>query len=128
MKTTPDMKTGEFSFRERAGSFRFAFNGIRRFFNTEHNAWIHLAATVAIFIAAGISHVSRNEIILLTIVTGFVWAAEIFNTAIEKTMDFISTERRPEIKFIKDLAAGAVLIAAITAMITAAFIFIPKLF
>lgn len=122
------MKTKEFSIRARADSFRFAIDGIVRFFLREHNAWIHLAATIGVFIAAAVFHVSRNEIIALIIVTGFVWVAEIFNTAIEKIMDFISVERRPEIKFIKDLAAAAVLVAAFIALITGAIIFIPKFF
>jgi diacylglycerol kinase len=49
------------------------------------------------------------------------------NTALEKTIDFISVEKHPQIKLIKDVAAGAVLIAAIAAVIVGCFIFIPKL-
>lgn len=122
------MKAKEFSFRARADSFRFAINGIKGFFGQEHNAWIHLAATVAVFIAAWWLRLSGTEIILLVIVTGFVWSAEIFNTAIERIMDFISPERQPEVKLIKDLAAAAVLVAAFIAFITGAIIFIPKFF
>jgi diacylglycerol kinase (ATP) len=122
------MKAKEFSFRARAGSFRFAINGIKGFFRQEHNARIHLAATVAVFIAAGWLRLSGMEIILLVIVTGFVWSAEIFNTAIERIMDFISQEHHPEVKLIKDLAAAAVFIAALIAFITGVIIFIPKFF
>jgi diacylglycerol kinase len=43
-------------------------------------------------------------------------------------MDFVSDQRHKEIKFIKDLAAGAVLVAAITALVVGAVVFIPKLF
>jgi len=71
---------------------------------------------------------SSNEIICLVIVTGLVWVAELFNTAIERIMDFVSGQRHPGIKIIKDLAAGAVLLSAVTAFITGAIIFIPKLF
>ncbi|MEI9913359.1 MAG: diacylglycerol kinase family protein [Bacteroidota bacterium] len=71
---------------------------------------------------------SGTEIILLVIVTGFVWSAEIFNTSIERIMDFISPEHKPEVKLIKDLAAAAVFISALIAFITGAIIFIPKLF
>jgi diacylglycerol kinase (ATP) len=122
------MKPKAFSIRARANSFRFAWEGIYNFFSQEHNAWLHLAASVTVFIAAWRFHISRNEIILLIIVIGFVWVAEIFNTAIEKIMDFISLQRHPEVKFIKDLAAAAVLIAALTALLTGGLIFIPKLF
>ena len=122
------MKTKQFSFRDRANSFRFAREGVYNFFAKEHNAWIHLAATIMVFIAALCFRVSRIEMISLVIVTGFVWVAEIFNTAIEKIMDFVSLEPHPEIKLIKDLAAAGVLLAAFTAVVTGAIIFIPKFF
>jgi len=128
MQTGSSMKTKQFSFRARANSFRFAWEGIYNFLAREHNARIHLAATIMVFISACWCGVSRNEMILLIIVTGFVWAAEIFNTAIEKVMDFIAPGYHPGVKLIKDLAAAAVLIAALTAMVTGAFIFIPKFF
>ena len=51
-----------------------------------------------------------------------------FNTCIEKAMNFISMEEHPEIRFIKDVAAGAVLIASATALIIGLLIFIPKIF
>lgn len=127
MQTDSSMKTKQFSFRARASSFRFAWEGIYKFFAQEHNAWIHLTATIMVFILSWWFKVSRNEMISLVIVTGFVWAAEIFNTAIEKIMDFVAPEHHPDIKFIKDLAAAAVLVAAFIALVTGAFIFIPKI-
>jgi diacylglycerol kinase (ATP) len=122
------MKTKQFSFRSRANSFRFAWEGICNFFQHEHNAWLHLSATIAMLITAWCFRVSRSEMILLVIVTGLVWTAEIFNTAIERIMDFISPEYHPEIKSIKDLAAAAVLVASFIALVTGAFIFIPKFY
>ena len=64
----------------------------------------------------------------LIIVIGFVWVAEFFNTAIERIMDFISPGQHPEVRFIKDMSAGAVLLAALTAAITGGIIFIPEIF
>lgn len=122
------MKQQQFSLRSRLNSFGFAFNGLYTFFNQEPNARIHLITTVTVFIAAVYFKVSNTETIALVIVTGFVWVAEIFNTAIERIMDFISTEKNSSIKFIKDLAACGVLVSSITAMITGAIVFIPKLF
>ena len=122
------MKQQQFSLRARLNSFGFAFNGLYTFFKQEPNAMIHLIATITVCIAAVYFNVSVFEIIALIIVTGFVWVAEIFNTAIERIMDFISMEENSNIKFIKDLAACGVLISAITAMVTGAIIFIPKLF
>jgi diacylglycerol kinase (ATP) len=122
------MKQKSFSLQSRLNSFGFAFRGIFKFFQQEPNAWLHLAATLTVFIAAAHFEVSGNEIIALIIVSGFVWVAEIFNTAVERIMDFISVKRSSEIEFIKDLAAGGVLLSAITAIVTGAIVFIPKLF
>jgi len=118
----------QFFLRSRLKSFGFAFNGLLIFFKQEPNARIHLIATLTVFIAAVYFNVSFIEVIALVIVTGFVWVAEIFNTVIERIMDYISTEKSSAIKFIKDLAACGVLLSAMTAMVTGAIIFIPKLF
>lgn len=120
------MKTASFSIRARAKSFQFAWQGIIAFVRREHNSWLHCIATVLVIILAGITGLTKTELLALVFAIAFVWIAEIFNTCIEHIMDFISTEKRPEIGFIKDLSAGAVLVAAATALITGAIIFIPK--
>ncbi len=122
------MKQKTLSLQSRISSFGFAFRGILKFFQQEPNTWIHLVATTCVFIAAVYYDVSNSEMIALIIVSAFVWVAEIFNTVIERIMDFISVKKEPEIAFIKDLAAGAVLLAAITAIVVGAIVFIPKLF
>lgn len=122
------MKPAPFSIRARAKSFQYAWEGIIVFVRREHNAWLHCIATVAVVVLAFVVDLTKTEIMALVFAVGFVWVAEMFNTCIERTMDFISTERKPEIKFIKDLSAGAVLVAAITALITGSIIFIPKFF
>jgi diacylglycerol kinase (ATP) len=128
MQTGNSMETKPFSFRARANSIRSAWEGIYKFFAQEHNTWIHLVATVMVFVAAFCLRVSSIEMIALVIVTGFVWVAEIFNTAIERIMDFISSGYHPKVKLVKDLSAAAVLIASFIAVITGAIIFIPKIF
>jgi diacylglycerol kinase (ATP) len=122
------MKSQEFSIRARVKSFGYAFEGIAAFFLREHNAWLHFMATVAVFTLASLVGVTKNEWLALVFAIGFVWVAEMFNTCIERMMDFISDQQHKEIKFIKDLASGAVLVAAITAVAVGAIIFIPKLF
>jgi len=122
------MKQQQFSLQSRLSSFGYAFNGLHAFFKQEPNAWIHLVATLAATGAGIYFKVSVIETVALVIVTGLVWIAEIFNTAIERIMDFISMEKSADIEFIKDLAACGVLLSAITAMATGAIIFIPKLF
>ena len=122
------MKSQEFSFRSRIKSFRYALEGIGAFFQSEHNAWLHFMATIAVFTLASLVGITKNEWLALVFAIGFVWVAEMFNTCIERMMDFVSDQRHKEIKFIKDLAAGAVLTDAITALAVAAVVFIPKLF
>ena len=122
------MKSQQFSIRARIKSFRYAIDGIAAFFKREHNAWLHFIATIAVFVISALVGVDKNELLALVFAIGFVWVAEMFNTCIEWVMDFVSEKRHPEIKFIKDLASGAVLIAAITALAVGAIIFIPKLF
>jgi diacylglycerol kinase (ATP) len=120
-------KKEPFSIKKRGNSFQHAFEGIKIFFQEEHNAWIHLAATILVIALSFVFPVTRMEAIALVLTIGFVWVAEIFNTAIEKMMDFISVEKNQKIKAIKDLSAAAVLIAALIAVITGCFVFIPKL-
>lgn len=116
-----------FSIKARAASFKYAFDGIERFFISEPNAVLHLLGTIAVLILALAVHVSRIEMIALVFGIGLVWIAELFNTAIEKIMDLISEQYHPKIKFIKDLSAGAVLVAAIIALVIGGIVFIPKL-
>lgn len=122
------MKTKSLSLHARWRSLCFAVNGIYQFFRQEPNARLHFIATVLLLAAAGYFPVSHGEKIALVIVTGSVWVAEAFNTAIERIMDLVSPEYRPETAFIKDLSAGAVLLSAVTALVTGAIVFIPKIF
>ena len=122
------MEPKKFSWKERDNSFTYAWAGIKAVFRTEHNTWIHLVLTCMAMVIGLVLKISPGEFIALIIVMTMVWTAEIFNTPIEKTMDFISREKHPQIKLVKDLAAAAVLITAVSAMIVGAIIFIPKLF
>ena len=116
-----------FSLRARGRSLLFAKEGLIKFFSSEHNAKIHLLATIVVIFFSLLLKVSSVEAIMLVFCIGSVWVAEIFNTAIEKALDFISSEKHPQIKFIKDLSAAAVLVSAIVAFIIGCIIFIPKL-
>jgi diacylglycerol kinase len=127
MNSNFDMDQQKFSLRSRLKSFTHAFAGVRQFVFREHNARIHLVATVAVIIAGFVLHVTDLEDAILAIVTGLVWVTEILNTSIERLADHVTLDRHPNIKIIKDLAAGAVLIAAITAVFAGLFIFIPKI-
>jgi diacylglycerol kinase (ATP) len=121
------MQQQKFSIGGRRRSFYYAGLGIWRFLRNEHNAWIHIAATILVIVAGILLKVSRLDAAALAAAIGLVWVAEIFNTCLEQTMDIISRERHPRIGFVKDLAAGAVLVAAITALVIGLFVFIPHI-
>ena len=121
------MHQEKFSLRSRITSFRYAISGILAFIRQEHNARIHTVATLAVIIVGIVFHVSYSEAATLAVVTGGVWITEMLNTCLERMADVVHPAAHPTIKFIKDLAAGAVLVAAITAVVVALFIFIPKL-
>ncbi|RMF04606.1 MAG: diacylglycerol kinase family protein [Chloroflexi bacterium] len=111
----------------RIESFRCAFAGIWHTFKTQRNAQIHAVIAVAIGALALALRVSLTEWAILALTTGFVIAAEMLNTATEAAMDFATTEFHPQIKIVKDVAAGAVLISAITAVVVGALILGPPL-
>jgi hypothetical protein len=112
---------------ERIRSFGFAIHGIRKFLKSEHNAMVHLLATLLVFLAGLFFQVSILEWIALIVVMGMVWMAELLNTAIEKIVDQVAKERNDRWAFIKDVAAAAVLVAAMVAALTGMLIFVPKL-
>ncbi len=116
-----------YSIAKRLASFRYAISGIGKYLRSEPNAQIHLLATIVVAIAAWLLKVSTLEAAALTAAIGLVWLAEMLNTCIEKIMDFISEEKDTRIQFIKDIAAGAVLVSAGVAVVIGLFIFIPKL-
>ena len=116
-----------FSWRARRKSFVYAGAGIWQLLKTEHNAWIHLATTIIVAGASFYYRISHLEMCLLFFAIALVWIAEMLNTCIEKTLDFITQKWCEEIKRIKDIAAGAVLIAALTALAIGLIVFIPKM-
>jgi diacylglycerol kinase len=120
------MEAEQFSIMARARSFKYAFEGLRSLFRRDHNIILHLVATIVVIALSIWVKVTTAEALVLVFSIGFVWVAELFNTAIEKIMDLISMQRHPQIKFIKDVSAAAVLIASITAAIAGCIIFIPK--
>lgn len=122
-----DSNAPSFSWKARLKSFVYAWEGIVRFFRVEHNAQIHLGVTFLVLVLSVALGLNKWEAIAVVFSIAFVWIAEMVNTAIEKAMDLISVEKNPQIKLIKDIAAGAVLVAAIAAVIVGCFIFIPKL-
>lgn len=116
-----------FSFSERIKSFKYAFAGLKTLFMEEHNARIHVAAAV-IAIALGFAlRISANEWILVIGAISLVFICELINTSLEALADFVSPQKHPQIKKVKDLAAASVLVSAVSALITGIIIFSPKI-
>lgn len=117
----------EFSLLKRAQSFSHAGRGVRLFLRTTHNAWIHV---LVLLIAIGLGlyfDITHIEWMILVLTGGFVLVAEAFNTAIEIDIDLTSPEYHPYARDTKDVAAGAVLISAVTAVVVGLFIFVPHI-
>jgi diacylglycerol kinase (ATP) len=115
----------EFSLVKRAKSFTYAGRGIWVFIKTTHNAWIHLTLFALAIILGVYFGITQVEWMILVLIGGFVLVSEAFNTAIEIDIDLTSPEYHPYAKDTKDVAAGAVLISAMTALIVGLLIFVP---
>lgn len=116
-----------FSPASRLRSFVYAGRGIHALVKSQHNAWIHGAATVAT-VGLGISlRVSRLEWLALVFAIVSVWTAEAINTALELLCDVASPGFHPLVATAKDVAAGAVLICALGAAATGLLVFGPRL-
>ncbi len=92
---------------------------------TQHNAWLHLAATIAVCIAGFVLGISPTDWRWLVVAIVLVWVAETINTAFEHLCDVVSPEFHASVKLSKDIAAGAVLITAIGALALGIMIFLP---
>lgn len=112
---------------KRLNSFKYAFTGIAILFKTQPNAKIHLVFMFLVILAAWFFSISVTEWCLILFAIGFVLAAETFNTALEFLTDLVSPDYHELAGKTKDVAAGGVLIAAITAIIIGLVVFLPKL-
>jgi len=97
-------------------SFNFAFEGVVHVLRTQRNMRIHFAVAAGVLIAALAFDVSRLELIALLLAISFVLIAEMLNSAVETAVDVASTSFDPLAKLAKDVAAGAVLVAAVNAV------------
>jgi diacylglycerol kinase (ATP) len=116
-----------FSIRKRVGSFGHAFHGISTIVTTQHNAWVHLVATVLVIALGVVLSLSRFEWIGIALAIGLVWAFEALNTAVEFLADEVAQEQRELIGKAKDAAAAGVLFAAFSALAVGTLVFAPHL-
>ena len=121
-----DKRQQRFSIKARIKSVKTAINGIMIVAKEEHNAWLHIIATLLIIIIASRLNITAIEVSLLIFAIGLVWTCETFNSAIEALADEVSGEYSAGIKKTKDIAAGAVLISSLTALAIGLLIVLPK--
>lgn len=108
-------------------SFNYAVSGIILSIKTERNMLIHYVVAILVLFASLFFDFSRIEFLILLFATTLVIVLELINTAIEKTVDMITKEYHPLARLVKDISAGAVLIAAINAFLVGYLLFFDRL-
>jgi diacylglycerol kinase len=106
-------------------SFRYAFHGIYQVTKNENNAKIHLLASGMVIGTGCYFKIDAKDWLWLLLAITLVWITEAVNSSIEKLVDMVSPEYHPIAGKVKDIAAGAVLIAAFFALAVATIIFMP---
>lgn len=109
-----------------SNSFKYAGTGIFSAFKSELNMQVHFCLMLLVILCGIIFEISLLEWQICIVLFGVVIGAEIFNTAIETVVDLVMPNINEKAKLAKDLAAGAVLIIAISAAIVGLTIFVPK--
>lgn len=115
-------------FTGRLKSVGYAFKGAIKLITSEHSVMIQFSLAVALLFAGFFFDISMTEWMFQTLAIGLVLGVESLNTAVEKIADFIHPDYHEKIGFIKDIAAGAVFFAAMTAIAIGCMIYIPKIF
>ena len=109
-----------------SNSFKYAGTGIFSAFKSELNMQVHFCLMLLVILCGIIFEISLFEWQICIVLFGVVIGAEIFNTAIETVVDLVMPNINEKAKLAKDLAAGAVLIIAISAAVVGLTIFVPK--
>lgn len=114
-------------FTGRLKSMVFAAKGAFKLITTEHSVMVQSSLVVIMTFAGFYFEITREEWLFQIFAFGLVLSIEGLNTAVEKIADFVHPDFHEKIGFIKDIAAGAVFFAAITAITIGSIIYIPKL-
>lgn len=110
----------------RLKSVNYAFKGAVKLISTEHSVMVQFSLGILMTIAGFYFDISHEEWLFQIFAIGLVLSVEGLNTAVEKVADFIHPNYHEKIGFIKDIAAGAVFFAAMTAIAIGLIIYIPK--
>ncbi|RTY94501.1 diacylglycerol kinase family protein [Flavobacterium sp. GSP27] len=110
----------------RLKSVTYAFKGALKLIRTEHSIMIQVSIAILLTIAGFYFSITKTEWLFQTLAIGLILSIEGLNTAVEKVADFIHPNYNEKIGFIKDIAAGAVFFAALTAITIGLIIYTPK--
>ena len=124
----PRLRPPQGLLRRRVASFGHAVRGVWAALRSEVHLQFHAVATVVVVGLGFYYHLARLEWALVALAVAGVWAAELVNTAIEALTDLASPAYHPLAGKAKDVAAGAVLLAALGALVVGVLVFGPKLF
>ena len=108
-------------------SFRFAFSGLWYALRTQRNTRIHLTIAAAVVALGLYLDLSFLHWAVLTLTIGFVLVSEMLNTVAETLVDLVSPGYHPLAKVIKDVTAGAVLLAAVVSVVVGLLLLGPPL-
>lgn len=108
-------------------SLMFATVGVKQFFSRDRNGKIQTVIGITAIILGFTVSLSSFQWLLVLFCIGLVISLEMINSAIEKYCDLVTTDFHPGIKIIKDVAAGAVLVASLMSLVIGLIIFIPAL-
>ena len=114
------------SLKKRIASFQYAFRGVIDLFKSQPNARIHVVVALVVVATGFIFNLSRMEWVAVVFCVALVLSLEAMNTAIEHLTNLASPDFHPLAGKAKDVAAAAVLLAAIGAIVVGALIFLPK--
>ncbi len=114
-------------FRSPIESFGNSLRGLKLLVHREPHAWVHLIATACVLVTGIWVKLHRTEWLWMVAAIAWVWVAEAINTAIERACDAAHPEQHPLIRDAKDLASGAVLVAAIAAAAVGGIILVPHI-
>jgi len=106
-------------------SLSHALNGFAFALRTQGNIRVHIFATIVVVTLGFALGITRLEWAALTFAISIVWVAELFNTALEFLCDIVAPEKSDLVKNAKDIAAAAVLLAALAAATIGALVFWP---
>lgn len=115
-------------FKKILNSFPYAFQGVLHAFITQVNFRFHVTAGVIALILSFIFKINSLELLFVFSAIFFVLTAELFNTAVETVVDLYTRDYNYMAQTAKNIAAGAVLTAALYSLVVGVIVFIPKIF